>query len=78
MKPKNYLRQVPFPKLASLALILTVIQPAAADSFVATGPMNLPRVGHTATLLPSGKVLVAAGAFPDTGSFMIRSPGHGR
>jgi hypothetical protein len=37
-----------------------VYDPAAA-TFTATGGMSVPRQGHTATLLPNGRVLIAGG-----------------
>ena len=37
------------------------IQPAAAASWVTNGPMDSPRIWHTATLLSNGKILLAGG-----------------
>ena len=48
----------------------------SAQTFTATGSMAVPRAGHTAALLPNGKVLIAGGGSatvelydPSTGTF---------
>src|SRR5260370_25010852 len=53
--------------LAALSLHFFLVHSSLADSFVNTGALNNPRSSPTATLLPTGQVLIAGGGAP--GSF---------
>jgi large repetitive protein len=50
---------------ASSAVATAEIWDPATATFRPTGPMAVPRVGHTATVLPDGRVLIVGGAGPD-------------
>src|SRR5437016_793336 len=69
-------RRVAFP-LLFLGAGLVLVQPCAGDAggFTTTGSLNTARYFHTATLLPSGKVLVAGG--PALASAELYDPASG-
>ena len=57
-------------------LFLLIPHDAGAAGFIATGSMNTARHDHTATLLPSGRVLVVGG-FGSLASTEIYDPATG-
>ncbi len=73
----NIIRLAPF--FAALIFILAAVQPALSQVFITNLPMVTPRYGHTATLLPNGKVLVAGGqtAGPITNLCELYDPATG-
>ncbi len=55
--------------IAALAIAIVLASPglaAAAPGWTAVASLPSPRLAHTATLLPNGKVLVAGGVFKDS------------
>jgi WD40 repeat protein len=91
LRMKDFFAQLAVPILAGLSIFPTpsvravssVGSSTAASCFSATGPMTAPRSGHTGTLLPNGKVLVAGGNYqfpaelfdPSTNAFTLLPPG---
>ncbi len=61
-RPQTFARRFALPLLL-LGTGLLLVQPCVAESdvFSATGSLATPRLQHSATLLPNGKVLVAGG-----------------
>ncbi len=84
------MRAIIFLSLLAVAGHGTVAEAQSAGTFTATGSMVMPRAGHTATLLPNGKVLIAggwgtntaelydpsSGGFAPTGSMGTARSGH--
>src|SRR5215475_14462627 len=54
-----------------LSLLATTGMAQSAETFTTTGNMTTPRVGHTATLLADGRVLIAGG-YTDENAVEVR------
>jgi N-acetylneuraminic acid mutarotase len=61
---------------AFIALATAELYDPATGQWSATGSLTASRVGHTATLLPNGKVLVAAGSWSVTRSLKTARGNH--
>ena len=51
-----------------------VLVPNHGSGYASTGPMSVPRWGHTATLLASGQVLIAGGGYGDGPTAELYTP----
>jgi hypothetical protein len=82
MKRTKNIALPPFVLILSLLVATPVLEPTAlaqvSGGWIITGSMNTPRDGHTATLLPNGKVLVVGGANGAGSSAELYDPATGR
>jgi hypothetical protein len=67
----SLVRSLLFLGVATFATIATA--QSSGSTFTATGDLTTPRVGHTATLLTNGRVLIAGGAVGGGGQTLLAS-----